>query len=86
MNFEGLFEKAKKAGIEDIQVTYSAGTEFDLEVLKGEVEKYQIADSAELSVKGIYKGKMGTVRTEVINEDQFDLIVDSIIQSANAID
>lgn len=86
MNFELLFEKAKKAGIEDIQVTYSAGTEFDLEVFKGEIEKYQIADSAGLSVKGIYKGKMGTVRTEVINPEQFDFIVDSIIQSANAID
>jgi PmbA protein len=86
MNFDNLFKKAKAAGIEDIQVTYSAGTEFDLEVFKGEIEKYQIADTAGLSVKGIYKGKMGTVRTEVINEESFDFIIDSIVQSANAID
>ncbi len=86
MKFDGLFKKAKDAGIEDIQVTYSAGTELDLEVFKGEIEKYQIADSAGLSVKGIYKGKMGTVRTEIINEEQFDFIVDSLIQSASAID
>ena len=86
MNFDLLFSKAKDAGIEDIQVTYSAGTEFDVEVLKGQIEKYQIANSAGLSVKGIYKGKMGTVRTEVINEEAFDFVVDSIIQSATAID
>ena len=67
MNFDSLFKKAKEAGIEDLQLTYSAGTEFDLEVFKGEIEKYQIADSAGLSVKGIYNGKMGTVRTEIIN-------------------
>lgn len=86
MNFDLLFKKAKDAGIEDIQVTYSAGTEFDLEVFKGQIEKYQIADSAGLSVKGIYKGKMGTVRTEIINEEAFGFVVDSIIQSATAID
>ena len=86
MNFDVLFKKAKEAGIEDVQVTYSAGTELDLEVFKGQIEKYQIADSAGLSVKGIYNGKMGTVRTEVINEEAFDFVVDNIIQSANAID
>jgi len=86
MNFDQLFKKAKEAGIEDLQVTYSAGTELDIEVFKGQIEKYQIADSSGLSVKGIYKGKMGTVRTEVINEEAFNFVVDSIIQSANAID
>jgi len=86
MNFEKLFKLAKEKGIEDIQVYFSGSTEFDIEVLKGSVEKYAIADSAKLAVKGIYQGKMGTVSTEVINEDVFDFIVDSIIASAIAID
>ncbi len=86
MNFEKLFALAKEKGIEDIQVYYAGGTEFDIEVFKGSVEKYTIADSAKLSVKGIYNGKMGTVSTEVINEDVFDFLVDSVIASAKAID
>lgn len=86
MNFQKLFKLAKEKGIEDIQVYFSGSTEFDIEVLKGTVEKYAIADSAKLAVKGIYKGKMGTVSTEVINDDVFDFIVDSIIASADAID
>lgn len=86
MNFDKLFALAQEKGIEDIQVRYSAGTEMDVEVFAGQIEKYQIADSSSLSVKGIYDGKMGTVSTEVINEEVFDFIVDSIIQSANAID
>jgi PmbA protein len=86
MNFDVLFKKAKEAGIEDIQVTYSGGTEFDIEVFNKQIEKYQIADSAKLSVKGIYKGKMGTVVTEVINEEAFDFVVESIVASAKAIE
>lgn len=86
MNFEKLFDLAKAKGIEDIQVYYASGTDFDIEVFKGAVEKYQIADSSKLTVKGIYNGKMGTVSTEVINEDVYDFIVDSIIGAAKAID
>jgi PmbA protein len=86
MNFEKLFQLAKEKGIEDIQIAYSGGTEFDVEVFKGELEKYTIADTAVLSAKGIYDGKMGTVTTEIINEGMFDFIVDNIIASAKLID
>lgn len=86
MNFEKLFELAKAKGIEDIQVYYAGNTELDIEVFKGSVEKYAIADSAKLTAKGIYNGKMGSVSTEIINEDVFDFIVDSIIGAAKMID
>lgn len=86
MNFEKLFELAKSKGIEDIQIYYSGNTELDIEVFNGSVEKYAIADSAKLTAKGIYNGKMGTVSTEIINEEVFDFIVDSIIGAARMID
>ncbi len=86
MNFDKLFALAKEKGLEDIQVTVSGGTEFDVEVFKGELDKYTIADTAKLNAKGIYKGKMGTVQTEIINDTIFDFIVDSIINSAEQID
>lgn len=86
MNFDKLFELGKAKGIEDLQVYYSADTEFEIEVFKGSVEKYAISDSARLSVKGIYDGKMGTVSTEVLGDEEFDFLVDSIIASAKAID
>jgi PmbA protein len=86
MNFEKLFELAKAKGIEDLQVYFAGGTEFDVEVFKGALEKYTIADTAKLSVKGIYDSKMGTVSTEVINEDVYEFLVDSVIASAKAVD
>ena len=86
MNFEKLFDLAKAKGIEDLQVYFSGGTQFDIEVFKGELDKYTIADTAKLSCKGIYDKKMGTCTTEIINEDIFEFVVDSIIEAAKAID
>jgi len=85
MNFDLLFQKAKEKGIEDIQVYLTDSSEFEIEVFKGELEKYTIAATKNLMVKGIYDSKMGTVSTEVINDDVIDFLIDSIISSAKAI-
>lgn len=86
MNFEKLFALAKEKGIEDLQVYYVDDNQFDIEVFKNELEKYTIANTQKLSVKGIYDSKMGTVTTEVINEEVFDFLIDSVIASAKTID
>lgn len=86
MNFDKLFALAKEKGIEDLQVYYVDDNQFDIEVFKHELEKYTIAATQKLSVKGIYDSKMGTVTTEVINEDIFEFLVDSVIASAKTID
>lgn len=86
MNFDLLFKKAKAKGIEDIQVYFASNDDFEIEVLKGELEKYTISSTQKLTVKGIYESKMGNVSTEVINDDVIDFIVDSIIASAKTVD
>ncbi len=86
MNFDLLFKKAKDKGIEAIQIYLEESQQLDLEVFKGDLEKHQMADSRELTVQGIYNGKMGKMRTEVINEDAFDQWVDEIIKSASLIE
>jgi PmbA protein len=85
MTFDKLFQLAKSKGIEDIQVYYASATDFNIEVMHGDLEDYTISDTSRLLVKGIYNGKMGTVSTETINEDIFPFLVDSVIASANAI-
>lgn len=86
MTYDKLFALAKEKGIEDIQIYYTSGTEFDIQLFNGELEKYTISDTVKLRVKGIYNGKMGTVSTETVNEDVFEFLVDSVIASAKAID
>lgn len=86
MNFDLLFKAAKAKGIEDIQVYLVKDSEFEIEAFKGELETYTISSTEKLFVKGIYNDKMGTVSTEIINDDMNDFIIDSIIASANTID
>lgn len=86
MNFDKLFEAASKKGIEDLQVYFNDSNEFDISAFKGELDKYTIASTQKLSVKGIYEGKMGTVTTEVLTDDVIGFLVDSIISSAKTIE
>jgi len=86
MNFDKLFEVASSKGIEDLQIYFVDSNEFEVGVFKSELENYTIANTQKLSVKGIYKSKMGTVTTEVLTDDVIDFLVDSVIASATAIE
>jgi len=86
INTEKLFQVAKTKGIEAIQVFLSNTNNLSVQIFEGEIDKYEIADSSSLTVKGIFKGKMGVYRTEVLEDTLIDEIVDTIIASAKVID
>ena len=86
MNLDKLFKKAKAKGIQDIQIYMSNSTNLNIQIFEGEIDKYEIADSSSLIVKGIFNNKMGVYRTEAMGDDLIDEIIDSIIASAKVID
>lgn len=86
MNIEKLFKVAKEKGIQDIQVYLSNTNNLSVQIFEGEIDKYEIADSSSLTVRGIYNNKMGVYRTEVLEDSLIDEIVETIIASAKIID
>lgn len=86
MNLEKLFKSAKEKGITDLEIFASDRSSLSIEIFDGEVDKYEIADTNALTVKGIFNNKMGTFRTEVLDDDVIDEILDTIIASAKEID
>lgn len=86
MNLDKLFKRAKEKGIQDLEVFSSARSSLSIEVFDGEVDKYEIADTNALTIKGIYNNKMGHFRTEVLDDEVIDEILDTIIASAKEID
>lgn len=86
MNIELLFAKAKAQGIEDVQVFLSEKNDLSIEVFNGNMEKYEIADTSSLIIRGLYNGKMGTFVTEVMDDSIIDLAVERIISNAKIID
>ena len=86
MNLSKLFEVAKEKGITDLQIYLFNSTNLSVQIFEGEVDKYEIADSSSLTVKGIYNNKMGTYRTEIMEDSLIEEIIDAIIASAKVID
>ncbi len=86
MNLDKLFKRAKEEGITDLEIFSSARNSLSIEIFDGEVDKYEIADTDALTIKGVYNNKMGTFRTEVLDDEVIDEILDTIIASAKEID
>ena len=86
MNIERLFAAAKAQGLTDVSVFLTNRNELSLEVFDGELDRYEIADTASMTVRGIYNGKMGTYVTEVLDDAMIPSIVDALIGSARIID
>ncbi len=86
MNLDKLFKRAKEKGIVDLEIFASDRNSLSIDIFAGEVDKYEIADTKAITIKGIVNGKMGTFRTEVLDDEVIEEILDTIIASAKEID
>ena len=73
-----LFAQAKAFGFSDWEIYYSADTSFDVKIFGGEIAEYKNTDSAGLSFRGTYQGRMGYAYTEKLDAS----IVPSLIKNA----
>ncbi len=86
MNIAKLFKVAKAKGIQDIQIYLSNSSTLSIEVFEGDIDKYEIAKSSALTIRGLYNNKMGVYKTEVLEDRLIDEIVETLIASAKVID
>lgn len=81
-----IFEKGRASGLEDMEVYYSAGTSLTLKVFQKELETYNLSEGEGLSLRGVYRGKMGYSYTEKADEASIDRLVKDVIENATIID
>ncbi|WP_353092962.1 TldD/PmbA family protein [Tissierella praeacuta] len=79
---ERLFEKAKSCNIEEVEVYINKNSSLDFNIYEGKLEEYVVAEEEDLSLRGIYKGKMGYSYTEKLSEDSLDELINNLIQYA----
>ncbi len=77
-----LFRKAKECNIEEIEVYISKESSIDFSIYEGQLEKYVVAEEENLSLRGIYKGRMGYSYTEKLREDSLGELINNLIQYA----
>ena len=74
-----LFERAKQQGLEQCEVYYTGGSEFETGVFGGEIVSYKSSDFVGLSFRALKDGKMGYAATQVLDDEAIDMLVDGVI-------
>lgn len=81
-----LFERAKAQGLEQCEVYYTTGSEFETGVFKGEIVSYKVSDSVGLSFRALKDGKMGYSATQVLDDEAIDMLVDGVLTSLSLLE
>ena len=86
MKYDKFFALAKEAGIEECELSFSTSTSLDVSLFHGEIDSYTNNSSSFYMARGIYKGKMGAVTSDVYTKDSAELFVKKIIENASVIE
>lgn len=82
MKYDIYFEKAKKANIEELEISISTESSLSFEWFRGELESYSTSKLSSLSARGTINGKVGYVNSEKIDKTTPDFVISKIIENA----
>ena len=80
--FQRAKEKAGQAPDFACEASSSAGSEFEVSVLNGEILRYSVADNGGLGFRVLVNGKMGYASTQILDEAAVDMLVDGALENA----
>ena len=83
---EQLLDRAVSRGFADAEVAIDSGESQSIQILKGEIDKYQNSQSRRVSFRGTYGGKMGQSGSEWIDPAAIDIILDEAMGNAAVIE
>ena len=86
MKYDKFFELAKEAGIEECELSFSTSTSLEVSLFHGEIDNYSPNSSSSYMARGIYKGKMGSITSDVFDKNSPALFVQKIIENASVIE
>lgn len=83
--YQKLIDLGLKKGLSDIEIFVSKAISHELSVYKQEVDSNIKSNVESVTIKGIYNGKKASVRTEYLNEKNYEKMIDLLIESAKAL-
>ena len=86
MKFDKFFELAKQAGIEEAEITFSSSYSLSFSLFHNEIDSYATSNSYSFYARGIYKGKLGSISSDVYNSKMAKFFVDQIIANASVVE
>lgn len=86
MKYDLFFELAKQAGIEEAELSISTSYSLSFSLFHGEIDSYSSSNSSSFLARGIYKGKMGSISSDIYNKDIANYFVEQIVNNASVIE
>jgi PmbA protein len=81
-----LFAQAKTKGFVDYEIFYTAGNDFSVKVLNGNIEEYKNTSNEGIGFRGTFDGKMGYAYTEKLTEDTIAPLLENAMANAQIIE
>ncbi|MCF0115602.1 MAG: hypothetical protein HUJ56_09625, partial [Erysipelotrichaceae bacterium] len=85
MKYDKFFEACKAKGISEAEINFSTASATSISLFHGEIDKYESSDSASYTIRGMYKGKMGSIHADTFDNKLVEFYVDEIINNAKYI-
>lgn len=84
MNYTELLNKAKEFGFSDLEIYEDHSSSLTIGIYNGIVDKNKISDVTQITIRGIYNGKMASIVLENENES-IDFILNNLKNNASII-
>lgn len=89
MEYKNLIHKIFETGSEkfdDLEIYIETSKAISIGVFEGEVDKYSIAESGGLSLRGVANSKMGYSYTEKLDETSIDMLINEAYENGSFIE
>ena len=89
MKYEGLIKNIFNKGkdkFDDMEIYLETSKAISIGVFQGEVDKYSIAESGGLSLRGVSNNKMGYSYTEKLDDTSIDMLINEAYENASFIE
>lgn len=77
-----LFKKGREYNIKDLEVYMEENSSLNFNIYEGELDEYSVSKEEILSLRGIYKNKMGYSYTEKMTESSLEEVLHNLIEYA----
>ena len=77
---------AQAAGISPAEVSCTLSESFSVRVRMQKLEDYKVCDRFQLTLRGCWQGRIGTARTQAMDEESLELLIQGVKESAALIE
>ena len=85
MSYEKWLELGLKKGLEDLQIFASRNKSLKLTIYQGRIDQHVESDVESVTLRGIYQGKISSIKFENENEEAIEGMIDRLISNAKAL-